>query len=99
MKQFIIKDGWGSAGRQGKILGTPFNVNGMEWTPILWDGDEDPDWYKADGLEILSEIKLRTMVVAKKNKEVIKEFKERLEKGEVGIMIVEDPQYSLDKEK
>ena len=25
--------------------------DGMYWTPVLWDGAEDPDWFKSGGLE------------------------------------------------
>jgi len=25
-------------------------VGGQAWTPVLWDGEEDPDWHKSVGL-------------------------------------------------
>jgi len=45
-----IKAGWGDAGQEGRRLGPDVFVE-QEWTPVLWDGQEDPDWHKASGLE------------------------------------------------
>lgn len=45
-----IKDGWGEAGREGIRLG-PDIFCLQNWTPVLWDGEEDPTFHKSDGLE------------------------------------------------
>jgi hypothetical protein len=47
-----IKDGWHGAGKQGTLLGASIMV-GQAWAPVLWDDEEDPDWFKAAGLEML----------------------------------------------
>ena len=41
---------WGDGGRLGVQIG-PSILVGQSWTPVLWDGDEDPDFYKTAGLE------------------------------------------------
>lgn len=46
---FIRKD-WANEGRSGKRLGPDVEVGGQSWTPIFWDGEEDPDWHKTAGL-------------------------------------------------
>jgi len=36
----------------------PFTIpmpDGMKWTPVLWDGEEDPDWHKTAGLDFEAE--------------------------------------------
>lgn len=45
-----IKKGWEGAGRVGTRLGPDVFVE-QEWTPVLWDDEEDPDFFKARGLE------------------------------------------------
>lgn len=45
-----VRSGWLHAGRAGTKL-TEIVVNGQAWTGVLWDGDEDPDWFKSAGLE------------------------------------------------
>jgi hypothetical protein len=45
-----IKDGWHDSGRRGVALGNNIFCE-QWWTPILWDGEEDPDFCKTDGLE------------------------------------------------
>lgn len=45
-----IREGWHGAGQEGLRLG-PDVFTQQEWTPVLWDGEEDPDWHKASGLE------------------------------------------------
>lgn len=50
-----IKSGFEGAGRRGWVLGSTLTLyeNGtMKWVPVLWDGEEDPDWFKADGLKV-----------------------------------------------
>jgi hypothetical protein len=39
------------AGKRGTVLGPEVTANGIVWMPLLWDGDEDPDWHKSAGLE------------------------------------------------
>ncbi len=47
-----IKDGWDMAGRVGTRLG--FDVMcGQMWTPVLWEGEDDPDFYKTAGIDNL----------------------------------------------
>jgi hypothetical protein len=56
-KRVRIREGWQGAGKKGTALGMPLVVNGgeMKWIPVLWDGEDDPDWHKAYGLECLVE--------------------------------------------
>ena len=50
-----IKRGWFDEGKTGVILETtPFYVNGMSWTAVLWDDEEDPDFFKTSGLDFIS---------------------------------------------
>lgn len=46
-----IAQHWYDAGREGVRVAPDFEVNDITWTPILFDGEEDPDLYKADSLE------------------------------------------------
>ena len=48
----IIKEGWEDAGKIGEVIGEVqyLTAAGQEWTPVLWDGDEDPSWCKSAGL-------------------------------------------------
>lgn len=48
----VIKDGWDKAGRVGIALGSPVFVK-QDWVPVLFRDAEDPDFYKAEGLEPL----------------------------------------------
>jgi hypothetical protein len=45
-----IKSGWDCAGRVGKVLGPNIYI-GQAWTPIQWEGSDEPDWHKTAGLE------------------------------------------------
>jgi hypothetical protein len=45
-----IKKGWDKAGRVGKTLGPVLYLR-QNWTPVLWEDAEDPDWHKTVGLE------------------------------------------------
>lgn len=49
-----VRFGWEDAGKQGTALGPPVFA-GQAWTPVLWDGDEDPDFHKTAGLLVLEE--------------------------------------------
>jgi hypothetical protein len=46
-----IRAGWDEAGKEGTIIGEPVFV-GQSWTPVLWDSEEDPDFYKTVALEV-----------------------------------------------
>jgi len=46
-----IAKGWNREGRLGQYFGR-IVVGDMEWAIVLWDGEEDPDVYKAAALEI-----------------------------------------------
>ena len=47
-----IKNGWDQAGRIGHVIGKLITTeDGMSWTPVLWEGEEDPDWSKSSALE------------------------------------------------
>ena len=48
--KMMIKEGWDRSGRVGTRLGPDITVGTMNWTPILWDDEEDPDWHKSVGL-------------------------------------------------
>jgi hypothetical protein len=45
-----VKPGWEGAGKVAEILGESVIVNGMSWTPVLFDGEEDPEFFKSIGL-------------------------------------------------
>ncbi len=45
-----IREGWEGAGKNGVQLRPPVLVGGQSWTPVLWDGEDDPDFHKTDGL-------------------------------------------------
>lgn len=47
-----IKEGWLEAGRKLTVLGEPIIVNGMSWTPVLFDDEEDPDFHKTAAIKI-----------------------------------------------
>lgn len=48
----MIKTGVEGAGRKGWLVGSILEINGMRWAPVLWDGEEDPDWFKAGCLKV-----------------------------------------------
>lgn len=48
-----IREGWDSAGSSGDRLGPDVSAGGLRWTPILFDGCEDPDLHKANALEAI----------------------------------------------
>lgn len=60
-----IKDGWQDAGKRGMILCKPIRV-GQIWIAVLWDGEQDPDWHKARGLELVIVRKHRDQTKAKR---------------------------------
>lgn len=48
-----VKEGWVTKGREGKVLADNVWVE-QWWTPVLWDNEEDPCFFKTQGLELLS---------------------------------------------
>jgi hypothetical protein len=52
----IVKDGWYDAGKTGVVLfDKPVQDHvGMDWTAVLWDDEEDPDFHKTRSLKIFS---------------------------------------------
>jgi len=47
-----IADGWFNAGRLGRCLGRTVFVR-QDWTPVVWDDEEDPFFHKTCGLSPL----------------------------------------------
>lgn len=51
----VIKSGFEGAGRRGWIIGSTlelYEIGNIKWVPVLWDDEEDPDWFKASGLRV-----------------------------------------------
>ena len=53
-----IRAGWSGAGRVGKALAAPMFVL-QDWVPVVWDDEEDPDFFKDAGLETYTAASLR----------------------------------------
>jgi hypothetical protein len=54
MRKIIVKvkSGWDWDGRKGIMLGTLHYIcKGLSWTPVLWYGEDDPEFYKTHGLD------------------------------------------------
>jgi len=49
-----IKAGWLDEGLLGTVIGAQVLL-GQWWCPVLWDGEEDPDWNKSAGLELVGD--------------------------------------------
>ena len=49
-----IRKGWWGAGKEFQILGPSINVKNQYWTPILYDGEEDPDFLKTEAIELIN---------------------------------------------
>lgn len=47
-----IKAGCGGAGRLGTVVGAQIRAD-QWWCPVLWDDEEDPDFYKSGTLEVV----------------------------------------------
>lgn len=62
-----IKDGWDELGRIGKQIGPRVTLDDQDWTPVLWDDEDDPGWHKTAGLEmeVTKEIPTKVWVEAK----------------------------------
>ena len=48
-----IRITWENAGRTGVTIGKSIMLGGVMWTPVTWDGQDDPDWHKTAGLEVM----------------------------------------------
>lgn len=46
-----IRAGWLDEGLLGTVIGAQVLL-GQWWCPVLWDGEDDPDWNKSAGLEL-----------------------------------------------
>lgn len=47
-----IKIGWENAGKTGYRIGPDYQgLDGMWWTPVQWEDEEEPEWYKTKALE------------------------------------------------
>ena len=55
-QQVMISEGWEDARRRARVLGPSVQTHedGNWWLPIVFDGQEDPDFHKACGLEAAS---------------------------------------------
>lgn len=53
-RRCIIREGWAFAGREGTIIGESVFVE-QSWTPVLWDDEEDPEFFKTGALQIIEE--------------------------------------------
>lgn len=51
--RIIIKEGWGDAGKTGVVLSREMSAgrDRDDWVPVLMDDDDDPTFFKSDGLE------------------------------------------------
>lgn len=49
--RFKISDGWDRSGEEGEYFGK-ICIDGMTWGVVLFDGEEDPDLFKAAGIMI-----------------------------------------------
>jgi hypothetical protein len=45
-----VRKGWSRAGERARVLGHPVFVE-QWWVPVLFDGEEDPDFHKAAAFE------------------------------------------------
>lgn len=46
-----IRSGWEDAGREGEAYSWMTPRNGtMRWVIVVWDGEDEPDCFKASGL-------------------------------------------------
>lgn len=50
-KECRIKPGWHQEGREGTLF-VVISINGQDWAVVLWKDEEDPDLFKAAGLEV-----------------------------------------------
>lgn len=46
-----VRRGWDAEGCSGTAIGIPVRL-GQGWTPVIMDGEEDPEFYKTAALEV-----------------------------------------------
>jgi hypothetical protein len=52
-----VREGYAEVGKQGYLLAGPIqDCGGMDWMVVQWDGEDDPDLYKAKSLEVSTTI-------------------------------------------
>ena len=50
-KNVRIKEGWEGEGKSAVQIGGPSVVNGQFWTPVVFENEEEPEFFKTAGLE------------------------------------------------
>lgn len=50
-----IKAGWREANKRGVICDT-VTINDRKWAVVMWYGENDPELFKAEGLEVASQV-------------------------------------------
>ena len=50
-----IKTGWLGSGRKGVIYGV-VEIDGRKWAVVMWYSEDDPDLFKAEGLEVCGQV-------------------------------------------
>jgi hypothetical protein len=55
IKPIKIKKGWDEEGKLGTQIGKPVFVE-QYWTPVVWDDEDDPTFFKTAGIEEVKEI-------------------------------------------
>ena len=63
IKEYVVgKDNFDIAGKIGLKIGDVYGLEidgkGQAWIPVLWQGEEDPDWVKANGVVVVRSEKL-----------------------------------------
>ena len=54
-QRVVIRPGWDQAGRRGTVLGPAVFVE-QSWTPVKWEDEDDPDFFKTAGLSDYSHL-------------------------------------------
>jgi hypothetical protein len=42
-----------TAGSVGVVIGASILVDTVWWTPVVWEDQDEPDWFRSHGLEII----------------------------------------------
>ena len=50
-----IKAGWHEADKKGVIYGAVV-VDGRKWAVVMWYGEDEPELFKAEGLEVAGQV-------------------------------------------
>lgn len=53
-----VKEGWVDEGKIGTVLGKNVFAE-QDWTPVLWDDEEDPTFFKTAGLNFITDESIR----------------------------------------